>query len=185
MIDDDDNDNDDSDEDDEESKDGDEIEDDDEGDYIEGEDAEMQSGSDIEGDEAEDEQDEFMAAAELEASSESQHPSGIKNKSLYKAPTNEEIQGLQESADLFKSNIFKLQIEELLKEVQVDYKKTQPLEAALRKLKDIFDNTPAQSELSVSEHAISYGCWLGKKWAYLTFDTFLLSSTLKARDHQG
>lgn len=118
-----------------------------EGDYIEGEDEDMESGSDADGDE-EDEQDDFMAVAEHEASSGS--PLNAKNKSLYKAPTNEEIQGLQESAELFKSNIFKLQIEELLKEVQIDYKKAQPLEAALRKLKDIFDKTPAHNELSVS-----------------------------------
>lgn len=146
MIDDEDDDDEDEDEDDDE-----EEEEEEEGDYIEGdEDEAMQSGSDAEDDGAEDEQDDFMAAAEHEASSRSQHPTGVKNKSLYKAPTNEEIQGLQESADLFKSNIFKLQIEELLKEVQIDYKKAQPLEAALRKLKDIFDNTPAHRELSVS-----------------------------------
>ncbi|KAI7818797.1 Nrap protein [Gamsiella multidivaricata] len=101
-------------------------------------------------DEEEEDQDEFMAAAEHDASSKPQNLAGVKNSSLYKAPTNEEIQGLQESSDLFKSNIFKLQIEELLKEVQVDYKKAQPLEAALRKLKDIFDRTPEHQELSLA-----------------------------------
>lgn len=139
----------DDDEDDEDEDD--DVEEEEEGDYIEGDDDDeaMQSGSDAQ-DDGDDEQDDFMAAAEQEASSVSQHPTGVKNKSLYKAPTNEEIQGLQESADLFKSNIFKLQIEELLKEVQIDYKKAQPLEAALRRLKDIFDKTPAHRELSVS-----------------------------------
>lgn len=33
-----------------------------------------------------------------------------KKNPLYKAPTNEEIQGLKETTDLFKSNIFKLQV---------------------------------------------------------------------------
>lgn len=125
--------------------------DEEEGDYIEGEDQAMESddnNDDEDGDE--DDQDEFMAAAEHDASSKPQNPMGVKNSSLYKAPTNDEIQGLQESSDLFKSNIFKLQIEELLKEVQIDYKKAQPLEAALRKLKEIFDRTPAHQELSVS-----------------------------------
>lgn len=133
----------------EDSEDDDEDEDDDEeeGDYIEGEDQVMRSDDE---DDAEDVQDEFMAAAEHDASSKPQNPMGVKNSSLYKAPTNDEIQGLQESSDLFKSNIFKLQIEELLKEVQIDYKKAQPLEAALRKLKEIFDRTPAHQELSVS-----------------------------------
>ncbi|KAF9584422.1 hypothetical protein BGW38_006511 [Lunasporangiospora selenospora] len=145
---------------DEEEDDSEEEEDEEEeGDYIEGEDEEMDS--DVP--EEEDEQDEFMAAAEMEANvakkssgMPSQKPSakaaGAKptSSALYKAPTNEEIQGLQESSDLFKSNIFKLQIEELLKEVHLDYKKTQPLEAALRKLKQIFDATPVQSDLSLS-----------------------------------
>ncbi|KAF9902688.1 hypothetical protein BX616_001852 [Lobosporangium transversale] len=131
-----------------------EEEDDDgeEGDYIEGDEEDIDQDSDdadeVEG--FEDEQDEFMAAAEHEASTKSPNTMGVKNSSLYKAPTNEEIQGLQESSDLFKSNIFKLQIEELLKEVQIDYKKTQSLEAALRKLKEIFDRTPEHHELSLA-----------------------------------
>lgn len=141
--------------------------DEEEGDYIEGEDQAMGSDDDNnndDDDDDEDDQDEFMAAAEHDASSKPQNPMGVKNSSLYKAPTNDEIQGLQESSDLFKSNIFKLQIEELLKEVQIDYKKAQPLEAALRKLKEIFDRTPAHQELSVStrEHVS-----LGSEKGYL------------------
>ncbi|KAF8950750.1 hypothetical protein BGZ52_001534 [Haplosporangium bisporale] len=123
----------------------------DEGDYIEGEEQEMdEDNSDAEEQVYDEEQDEFMAAAELNAATKPQPTSGVKNSSLYKAPTTDEIQGLQESSDLFKSNIFKLQIEELLKEVVVDYKKAQPLEAALRKLKEIFDRTPQHQELSLS-----------------------------------
>ncbi|KAG0330997.1 hypothetical protein BG000_011298 [Podila horticola] len=129
----------------------DDSEESDEGDYIEGEEQEMdEDDSDAEEQVYDEEQDEFMAAAELNATSKPQPGSGVKNSSLYKAPTNDEIQGLQESSDLFKSNIFKLQIEELLKEVVVDYKKAQPLEAALRKLKEIFDRTPQHQELSLS-----------------------------------
>lgn len=145
------------------SEDDDEDEDDDEeeeGDYIEGEDQNMRSDDENNDDEDddEDEQDEFMASAEHDASSKPQNPMGVKSSSLYKAPTNDEIQGLQESSELFKSNIFKLQIEELLKEVQIDYKKAQPLEAALRKLKEIFDRTPAHQELSVSNlELVSFG----------------------------
>lgn len=136
-------------EDDDEEEDEDEDDDEEEGDYIEGEEMAMDGDSDEEEEEIEEEQDEFMAAAEFDASSKAQRSSGVKGSALYKAPTNEEIQGLQESSDLFKSNIFKLQIEELLKEVQVDYKKAHPLESALRKLKEIFDKTPAHKELSV------------------------------------
>ncbi|KAG0330358.1 hypothetical protein BG004_002115 [Podila humilis] len=128
---------------------------DEEGDYIEGDEVMKSDNSDDDSDSEQvydEEQDEFMAAAELNAASNPQPATstGVKNSSLYKAPTNDEIQGLQESSDLFKSNIFKLQIEELLKEVVVDYKKAQPLEAALRKLKEIFDRTPQHQELSLS-----------------------------------
>ncbi|KAF9544001.1 hypothetical protein EC957_000270 [Mortierella hygrophila] len=136
----------------EEDSEDDDEDDEEEGDYIEGEDKTMGSDDDNDDDEDgdEDEQDEFMAAAEHDATSKPRNPMGVKNSSLYKAPTNDEIQGLQESSDLFKSNIFKLQIEELLREVQIDYKKAQPLEAALRKLKEIFDRTPAHQELSLA-----------------------------------
>ncbi|KAG9327014.1 hypothetical protein KVV02_006491 [Mortierella alpina] len=133
-----------------EEEDDDDEDDEEEGDYIEGEDQDMPSDDSADDDQIEEDQDEFMAAAEQDATSNPQNPMGVKNSSLYKAPTNDEIQGLQESSDLFKSNIFKLQIEELLKEVQIDYKKAQPLEAALRKLKEIFDRTPEHQELSLA-----------------------------------
>ncbi|KAF9157925.1 hypothetical protein DFQ26_008167 [Actinomortierella ambigua] len=132
---------------------GDEDDDDeDEGDYIEGEDDGQFAGSDNEDDDEdmEEEQDVFMAAAEAAATAKDPH-SSVKNSSLYKAPTADEIQGLQESQELFKSNIFKLQIEELLKEVQVDYTKTSHLEAALRQLKEIFDGLPDQKEKTLAE----------------------------------
>ncbi|KAG0236782.1 hypothetical protein BGW42_002650 [Actinomortierella wolfii] len=124
----------------------------DEGDYIEGDDDDRFAASNDEDEDSdmEEEQDALMAAAEAEAAAKDPH-SAAKNSSLYKAPTADEIQGLQESQELFKSNIFKLQIEELLKEVQVDYTKTSHLEAALRQLKEIFDGLPDQNEKTLSE----------------------------------
>ncbi|PKY37898.1 Nrap protein [Rhizophagus irregularis] len=77
--------------------------------------------------------------------------SGFKNSSITKAPTNEEIQELRETADLFKSNIFKLQIDELLSEVNIDYNATTRLENALHKLKQIFENIDNEPELTISE----------------------------------
>ncbi|KAI8985050.1 Nrap protein [Pilobolus umbonatus] len=53
-----------------------------------------------------------------------------------------ELEGLKETAELFKSNIFKLEIEELLTEVSVNYAKHKPLELALHHLKAIFDSVP-------------------------------------------
>ncbi|CAG8436328.1 905_t:CDS:10 [Rhizophagus irregularis] len=77
--------------------------------------------------------------------------SGFKNSSITKAPTNEEIQELRETADLFKSNIFKLQIDELLSEVNIDYNAATRLENALHKLKQIFENIDNEPELTISE----------------------------------
>ncbi|CAG8439197.1 12775_t:CDS:10, partial [Funneliformis mosseae] len=76
---------------------------------------------------------------------------GYKNSSIYKAPTNEEIQGLKEISGLFKSNIFKLQIDELLSEVNLDYSATTRLENALHKLKQILENIKDKPELTITE----------------------------------
>ncbi|RIA85318.1 Nrap protein [Glomus cerebriforme] len=74
-----------------------------------------------------------------------------KNSLINKAPTNEEIQGLKETVDLFKSNIFKLQIDELLSEVNIDYNATTRLENALHKLKQVFENIDDKPEFTITE----------------------------------
>jgi len=60
------------------------------------------------------------------------------------APTNEEIQNLKETQDLFNSNIFRLQLLELFKEVKVDYTKLTSLESALHQVKSIIEKMPDQ-----------------------------------------
>ncbi|KAJ3297816.1 hypothetical protein HK104_000070 [Borealophlyctis nickersoniae] len=72
-------------------------------------------------------------------------------KSLFKPPTSDELQQLKETSDLFKSNLFKLQIDELLSEVRVDYNKTSPLEKALHKIKEILDCIGDVPEASLAE----------------------------------
>ncbi|KAI9594345.1 Nrap protein [Syncephalis fuscata] len=62
------------------------------------------------------------------------------NQTTTKAPTNEEIQALQDTVELFKSNVFKLQIDEMLSEVRINYKQLDPLEKALRRIKTILDS---------------------------------------------
>lgn len=46
----------------------------------------------------------------------------LKTKSLYRQPTANELNRLQETANLFNSNLFRLQIEEILEEVKVKEK---------------------------------------------------------------
>ncbi|CAO3585866.1 unnamed protein product [Absidia cylindrospora] len=57
-----------------------------------------------------------------------------------------ELEGLKETAELYKSNIFKLELDELLQEVNVKYDKHATLEKALHHLKSIFDAIPAGKE---------------------------------------
>lgn len=70
---------------------------------------------------------------------------------MYQPPTNEEIQGLKETTDLYKSNLFKFQIDELLSEVSIDFSKTTSLENILHKLKEIFENINDQPDLSITD----------------------------------
>ncbi|KAJ3330849.1 Nucleolar protein 6 [Blyttiomyces sp. JEL0837] len=75
-------------------------------------------------------------------------PTGSK---FYKAPTNEEIQTLKQTTDLFQSNLFKLQIDELLKEVTLDYVKSGPLDRALHKIKEILDGCKDVPEMLLAD----------------------------------
>ncbi|RUS22739.1 hypothetical protein BC937DRAFT_87483 [Endogone sp. FLAS-F59071] len=67
----------------------------------------------------------------------------------FQAPSNDEIQNLKEVSELFKSNIFKLEIEELLAEVRIDYNKMKPLETTLHRLKTLFDSLPDEPDASL------------------------------------
>jgi len=68
----------------------------------------------------------------------------------YRPPTNEELQSIKETEQLFKSNVFRLQIEELLKEVKVSQPKLTKLEAALHHLRSLLEKLPAVEDKSVS-----------------------------------
>ncbi|CAG8529724.1 4466_t:CDS:10 [Paraglomus brasilianum] len=125
-------------------------------DYIEESDTSEQSISQDEKDRSE--EDEYMSVDEEEEENGDHKPEGarsviIKKKKnpLYKAPTNEEIQGLKETTDLFKSNIFRLQLDELLSEIRLDYTKHKHLESALHSLKSALDSLPPIPPQSLSE----------------------------------
>ncbi|KAH8549941.1 Nrap protein [Umbelopsis sp. PMI_123] len=70
---------------------------------------------------------------------------------LYQPPTNEEMQGLKETSELFKSNIFKMEIDELLKEVDIDYKKMTALELVLHRMKALFDQSQDINDATVQQ----------------------------------
>ena len=60
---------------------------------------------------------------------------------LYAIPSREEMVALKETQALFKSNLFRLQLEEFLKEVQVDYTKQGFLESTLHALRQVRKTT--------------------------------------------
>ncbi|KAG1467061.1 hypothetical protein G6F55_000072 [Rhizopus delemar] len=102
-----------------------------------------ESGSD----DYEDEEDEEMEEKELESTE-------IKKT----APTQDdiiagELEGLKETVELFKSNIFKLEIEELMTEINMSYEKHKTLEKALHTLKATFDSIPNGKPMKLVDFA--------------------------------
>ncbi|CEP14637.1 hypothetical protein [Parasitella parasitica] len=92
-------------------------------------------------------------------SDDSDNEDGLESTPIKKSKTTEddviagELEGLKETAELYKSNIFKLEIDELLAEVAVNYEKHKALEKALHHLKAIFDSIPDGKQLKLHEFA--------------------------------
>ncbi|KAH3684028.1 hypothetical protein WICPIJ_005000 [Wickerhamomyces pijperi] len=69
----------------------------------------------------------------------------------HKNLSSQEVQIARETAELFKSNIFKLQIDELMKEVQLKDTKIAKIEKFLHKLHDIIESIPDLKDQSLEE----------------------------------
>ena len=69
-------------------------------------------------------------------------------------PTADEMSELKETKELFKSNLFKLQIEELLAEVSVKYDKLSKLETLLHCIKTSLDELPGKEVEQAVGHAV-------------------------------
>lgn len=65
--------------------------------------------------------------------------------------TAQEIQVARETAELFKSNIFKLQIDELMKEVKMKKNHEERLEKVLRRLHDLIKQIPTVENLTLQQ----------------------------------
>ncbi|KYQ92482.1 U3 snoRNP protein [Tieghemostelium lacteum] len=122
--------------------DDDEVDDDSEGDFIDGDDDEEQL----------DDSEAVVGRSTILPEKNDSNNSKFKNlrvKSLpkdqqSKAPTSEEITELRNTQDLFNSNLFRLQVNELFKEIKVDYIKLASLETALHQLKTLIEKIPDQ-----------------------------------------
>ncbi|XP_015124315.1 nucleolar protein 6 [Diachasma alloeum] len=69
-----------------------------------------------------------------------------KNNDLYKPPTAEELSQLRETENLFHSNLFRLQIEEILSEVKLKEKYRKEFDAWFARLKENIESIPETKE---------------------------------------
>ncbi|XP_073959945.1 nucleolar protein 6 Mat89Ba [Choristoneura fumiferana] len=70
----------------------------------------------------------------------------LKAKSLYRQPTVNELNRLQETENLFNSNLFRLQIEEILEEVKLKEKHVKKIQTWLEELKKHLQSIPEDDE---------------------------------------
>ncbi|KAK9496146.1 Nrap protein [Lipomyces doorenjongii] len=63
----------------------------------------------------------------------------------------DDLHNLQEAVQLYKSNIFKMEIDELLTELKIDEDKTKPVDRILHKLKESIEKIEDSSELLLSD----------------------------------
>ena len=70
------------------------------------------------------------------------------NDSSFKPPTNEEMHRLTQTSELFKSNLFKMQMDELLEEVSVSSGKKRRIDGCLQQMKQILDQMEDREAVS-------------------------------------
>lgn len=81
------------------------------------------------------------------------------------APTQEELMELLFRSSSFQSNLFKLQVDELLSETRVKYEKMEKVEMTLHKLKDILMQLPeSQEQLVPKRFDNSNISYIHSKW---------------------
>ncbi|CAH2355426.1 U3 small nucleolar RNA-associated protein 22 [[Candida] railenensis] len=106
--------------------------------------------------ESEDEDEESEGEDENPASKKNEvFPHGKPSKKQRKQLSAQEIQVARETAELFKSNIFKLQIDELIKEVKLKESHVAKIEKVLHRLHDLISQVPATNEPLTLEQAES------------------------------
>ncbi|KAM9509042.1 nucleolar protein 6 [Guaruba guarouba] len=91
------------------------------------------------------------------APAEAPPPAKLSRAELYKPPTNEELNRLKETEDLFHSSLLRLQIEELLKEVTLKETKKKKIDAFLHEINSLLSAIPETPETELTDQA-----WLPK-----------------------
>uniref|UniRef100_A0A8C8S5Z8 Nucleolar protein 6 n=1 Tax=Pelusios castaneus TaxID=367368 RepID=A0A8C8S5Z8_9SAUR len=80
-------------------------------------------------------------------------PVKLSRADLYKPPTNEELNQLKETENLFHSSLLRLQIEELLKEVKLKEKKKQKIDAFLHEIHTLLSAVPETPETDLVDQS--------------------------------
>ncbi|XP_072453080.1 nucleolar protein 6 isoform X2 [Notamacropus eugenii] len=84
-------------------------------------------------------------------------PVELSQAQLYKQPTNEELSQMKETENLFHSNLLRMQMEELLKEVKLKEKKQQRIDAFLHEIKQRLLTVPSTKVSEMTDQS-----WLPK-----------------------
>lgn len=115
---------------------------------------EASNGSSLDHPVSEDERDEESGAdsEEEEDEEEQEHKSSEPPSKKHKSQlTAQDVQTARETAELFKSNIFKLQIDELVSEVKIKDSHVARIEKALHRLHHCISQVPATEQLTLEE----------------------------------
>ncbi|XP_070599757.1 nucleolar protein 6 isoform X2 [Erythrolamprus reginae] len=80
-------------------------------------------------------------------------PVKLGKSELYKVPTNEELSHLKETENLFHSNLLRLQIEELLKEVTLKEKRKQRINVFLHEISAMLNTVPEVPAREVTDQS--------------------------------
>uniref|UniRef100_A0ACB8ENV2 Uncharacterized protein n=1 Tax=Sphaerodactylus townsendi TaxID=933632 RepID=A0ACB8ENV2_9SAUR len=84
-------------------------------------------------------------------------PVKISKATLYKPPTSEELSRLKETENLFHSNLLRLQVEELLKEVTLKESRKQKIDSFLHQINALLAGIPETPEAEIMDQS-----WLPK-----------------------
>ncbi|KAM4706920.1 nucleolar protein 6 isoform 2-T2 [Discoglossus pictus] len=85
-------------------------------------------------------------------------PVRLSKSELYKPPTNEELNTLKETENLFHSNLLRMQIEELLHEVKLKEKKRKTIDAFVHEINTLLGQIPETQEADLVDQS-----WLPKE----------------------
>ncbi|XP_053557019.1 nucleolar protein 6 isoform X2 [Bombina bombina] len=100
---------------------------------------------------------EKKSAGKLAPETEILKPVKLSKSELYKPPTNEELNRLKETENLFHTNLLRMQIEELLLEVKLKEKKRKSIDAFLHEINSLLGQIPETSDSDLVDQS-----WLPK-----------------------